>query len=58
MVEGLPPLQTYDNPAMVASTGGRPGEVSESRNANGFTLARGRGRRLVLLLAVLLIILL
>jgi hypothetical protein len=35
VVEGLPPLQTYDSPAMVASTGGQPGELSEARAANG-----------------------
>ena len=31
VVQGLPPLQTYADPAIVASPGGRPGEVSEQR---------------------------
>src|SRR5215210_4077978 len=36
VVQGLPALQTYNDPAIVAtSPGGRPGEVSESRNATG-----------------------
>jgi Domain of unknown function (DUF1707) len=38
VVEGLPPLQTYDSPAMVASTGGQPGELSEARPASGVSL--------------------
>lgn len=58
VVEGLPPLQTYNDPAMVASTGGQPGEVAETRNANGFTLVIvGAVAALVLLLVVLLLIL-
>lgn len=58
VVDGLPPLQTYDSPAMVASTGGQPGEVAETRNANGFTLVIvGAVAALVLLLVVLLVIL-
>ena len=28
VVEGLPPLQTYADPAIVASVGGQPGELA------------------------------
>ncbi|HET9646944.1 MAG TPA: DUF1707 domain-containing protein [Microlunatus sp.] len=31
VVQGLPPLQTYDTPSIVTSGQGRPGELSESR---------------------------
>ena len=35
VVEGLPPLQTYADPAIVAAAaGGQPGEVSQARSAN------------------------
>lgn len=37
VVEGLPPLQTYESPAMIAS-GGEPGMLSESRQGHNFTL--------------------
>lgn len=58
VVNGLPPLATYDSPAMVASTGGQPGQVAESRNANGFTLVIVAAiAALVLLLVVLLLVL-
>ena len=57
VVEGLPPLQTYNDPAMVDSTGGQPGEVGETRDANGFTLVIvGAVVALVLLLVVLLVV--
>jgi len=59
VVQGLPPLQTYNAPAIVAGTGGRPGEVSESRNPTGVALvAVGGGLLLIGLIAVLLVILL
>jgi hypothetical protein len=59
VVEGLPPLQTYADPAIVASSGGRPGEVSEARSATGVALVAVGGVLLVvLLIAVLLVILL
>lgn len=32
VVEGLPPVQTYADPAIVASTGGQPGELTQSRS--------------------------
>ena len=38
VVEGLPPLQTYADPAIVARPGGQPGEVSPARSATGVAL--------------------
>ena len=59
VVQGLPPAQTYSDPAIVAGHGGRPGEVSESRSATGVALvAVGGVLLLVLLIAILLVILL
>ena len=59
VVQGLPPLQTYSDPAIVASPGGRPGEVTPARSATGVALvAVGGVLLLVLLIAVLLVILL
>jgi hypothetical protein len=58
VVEGLPPLQTYADPKIVASTGGQPGVVSESRSAAGIALLVGGGVVvLVVLIAILLVIL-
>ena len=56
VVEGLPPLQTYTDPAIVAGTGGQPGEVSEPRSATGIALfAVGGVVVLVVLIAILLV---
>ena len=55
VVQGLPPLQTYSDPAIVASPGGRPGEVSEQRSGTGVALVAVGG---VLLLVVLIVVLL
>jgi uncharacterized membrane-anchored protein len=38
VVDGLPPATTYDSPAMVAPTGGTPGELSTARNASRVSL--------------------
>jgi hypothetical protein len=38
VVDGLLPAPTYDSPAMVASTGGAPGEVSPARDVRGVSL--------------------
>ncbi len=58
VVTGLPPLQTYANPAMVASTGGRPGELAPSRDAHRLTLVVVAGVAVaVVLLAILLLLL-
>ena len=60
VVEGLPPLQTYADPAIVAAAaGGPPGEVSQARSANGVALiAVGGVAALVVLIAILLVLLL
>ncbi|MBM7799576.1 hypothetical protein JOE57_002497 [Microlunatus panaciterrae] len=59
VVEGLPPLQTYTDPAIVASNGGQPGELTEARSGHGLTLvAVGVIAGVVLLIAILLLILL
>lgn len=59
VVDGLPPLVTYSSPAIVASNGGRPGEVSPARNAGGLSLVAVAGvAGLVLLVVVLLLVLL
>lgn len=59
VVEGLPPLQTYASPSIVASTGGQPGELSPSRNSRAATLAVVAAVScLVILIAILLVIVL
>ena len=59
VVEGLPPLQTYDSPSIVASTGGRPGEVSVARSAGGVSMiAVGGIAALVVIVVILLLVLL
>jgi hypothetical protein len=59
VVEGLPPQQTYATPALVASTGGRPGELAPARDARRLSLvAVGGVAGALLLLAILLVLLL
>ncbi|MCW2811451.1 MAG: hypothetical protein JWP61_1909 [Friedmanniella sp.] len=58
VVEGLPVRQTYDSPAIVASAGGRPGEVSPARAAGGFSLLAVGGVALgIVLVAILFLVL-
>jgi hypothetical protein len=38
VVQGLPPVQTYADPAIVAGSGGQPGELSHPRDASRFAL--------------------
>lgn len=58
VVEGLPPLQTYESPAMVVSTGGEPGQLEPSRSATGISLAVVAGvSALVVLFAILFLVL-
>ena len=58
VVQGLPPLQTYENPANITS-GGEPGQLAESRSATKLSLvAVGGVAGLILLIALLLLILL
>ena len=56
VVQGLPPLQTYADPAIVASPGGQPGEVSIARNATGVAVVAVGGVLLVVLLIVVLLV--
>ena len=59
VVTGLPPLQTYADPALVASAGGRPGELAEPRDATRPALVTGGVVvGVVVLIAILLLILL
>ena len=58
VVQGLPPLVTYNAPALVASTGGQPGQLAESRKSSGIALVAVGGIALaVLLIAILLVVL-
>ena len=54
VVEGLPPMATHSNPEIVASAGGQPGELADTRNASRFALVLIA----VLVVAVVLIALL
>jgi Domain of unknown function (DUF1707) len=38
VVEGLPPMPTHANPEIVASGGGEPGQLSDTRSASRFAL--------------------
>ena len=59
VVQGLPPLQTYASPSIVASTGGQPGELSPSRDSRTATFAvLAAVAGLVIIIAILLIIVL
>ena len=60
VVENLPALQTYNDPAMVQQSGsGRPGEVSQARPANRMAIyAVGAIVLIVIILIILLAILL
>jgi Domain of unknown function (DUF1707) len=58
VVEGLPPLPTHSNPAIVASPGGQPGELSESRPPGQLTaVVVGGVAAAILIIAILLVIL-
>jgi hypothetical protein len=59
VVQGLPPLQTYAEPAIVArGPAGRPGELAPARSASGFTLlvVGGLAGAVVLLVILLLLV--
>lgn len=57
VVQGLPPLPTYADPALVAGTGGRPGELAPARSGNGLTLVTVGGIAVAVLLLVLVLVL-
>ncbi|WP_152361868.1 DUF1707 SHOCT-like domain-containing protein [Microlunatus speluncae] len=58
VVQGLPPLQTYENPAIVDTGTGRPGELAEPRSGNRLAvIAVGAVVGVVALIAILIVIL-
>jgi hypothetical protein len=58
VVEGLPPLPTHSTPAIVASSGGQPGELSQSRPPGRLTaVVVGGVAAAILIIAILLVIL-
>lgn len=59
VVQGLPPLQTYADPAIVVSSGGQPGELTQARDGSRLTLVTGGALiGAVILIVILLAILL
>lgn len=59
VVTGLPALRTYEDPAIVASAGGQPGELAQPRDATRLALiAGGVFVGIIALIAILLVILL
>jgi hypothetical protein len=56
VVDGLPPAATYDSPAMVASNGGVPGQLSEARNASRVSLGLVVGVAVMVLIIVILLV--
>ncbi|MGI8700297.1 MAG: DUF1707 SHOCT-like domain-containing protein [Nocardioidaceae bacterium] len=62
VVEGLPPLSTYAEPAIVAASSGQPGQpgqLAPARSANGVTVfVVGGVAAVVVLIVILLLILL
>jgi len=58
VVEGLPPLPTHSSPAIVTSSGGQPGELSESRPPGRLTaMVVGGVAAAILVIAILLVVL-
>lgn len=59
VVQGLPPLSTHADPAIVAGSGGEPGELAAARGGAGLSLVTlGVLGGVVVLVALLLLILL
>jgi hypothetical protein len=57
VVDGLPPLQTYDNPAIITS-GGQPGVLAESKAGNQLTLLVVGGlAAIIVLISILFLVL-
>jgi hypothetical protein len=58
VVQGLPPLQTYDSPAIIDTGSGQPGELAEAKSGNRLAVvAVGAVVGVVALIAILLVIL-
>ncbi|HEX8509652.1 MAG TPA: DUF1707 domain-containing protein [Propionibacteriaceae bacterium] len=56
VVEGLPPMQTYDNPDIITS-GGQPGQLAESAPSSHLTLMLVGGLAAVVVLIAILVLL-
>ena len=57
VVEGLPPMQTHSNPAIVESGQGEPGQLAEPQNASRFALVLvAVVAAILVLIAVLLVV--
>jgi hypothetical protein len=56
VVEGLPPMPTHANPAIVASSGGEPGQLAEARSASRFALILLAVVAVVIVLIALLVV--
>jgi hypothetical protein len=57
VVQGLPPLQTYDSPAIIAGGSGEPGQLSQSADASRVALIGvGVVGLSVLIIAILLLV--
>lgn len=58
VVDGLPPAATYNDPAIVASSGGQPGQLADTRDATRASLVAVMGvAGAVVLIALLLLVL-
>lgn len=57
VADGLPPLQTYDDPANITS-GGQPGELSQARSGHRLTLVVVAALAAVIVLLAILTLLL
>jgi hypothetical protein len=58
VVDGLPPIATYENPAFVQNPSGQPGELSAARPSSRFSLmVLGVVAAVVVLITVLLLVL-
>jgi hypothetical protein len=58
VVEGLPPLPTHSSPAIVATSTGQPGELSEPRPPGRLTAVVVGGVAVAILLIAILLVLL
>jgi hypothetical protein len=59
VVQGLPPLQTYASPAIVAGGGGEPGQLTQARSGGRLAVVTVSAlAAVVILIAILLLILL
>ncbi|HET9871978.1 MAG TPA: DUF1707 domain-containing protein [Propionibacteriaceae bacterium] len=58
VVEGLPPLQTYQNPSIISTGGGEPGHLAEAKTGTRLTVVTvGVLAGVILVIALLLVVL-